>query len=93
VAGPVEALVYLADGRDVDTVMIGGQVVVQDGRVTSLNREEIAARLKENASQKPTAEEVRKAEVIAEVIPYIKEFYREWATYEVQPHYRYNSSA
>jgi 5-methylthioadenosine/S-adenosylhomocysteine deaminase len=93
VAGPVEALVYLASGRDVDTVIIGGQVVVRDGRVTSLNREEVTARLKEDASREPSVEDVRKSEIIAGVIPHIEEFYKEWGVAEMQPHYRFNTRA
>jgi len=38
---PVTTLVRFASGVDVETVMIGGQVVVEDGRVTTLDEEAV----------------------------------------------------
>jgi len=38
---PASHLVYAADGSDVKTVIIGGQVVMEDSRLISMNLEEI----------------------------------------------------
>jgi cytosine/adenosine deaminase-related metal-dependent hydrolase len=40
---PVHQLVYHATGADVDTVLVGGEVVVRDGRVTSVDVDEVMA--------------------------------------------------
>jgi len=46
---PVSALVSAATGKDVDTVVIGGKVVVQGGRCLTLDEERILAEARERA--------------------------------------------
>lgn len=49
-SNPVSTLVYAATGADVDTVVIGGQVVVQNGRVLTLDEERILREASERAA-------------------------------------------
>jgi cytosine/adenosine deaminase-related metal-dependent hydrolase len=46
---PVSTLVYAASGTDVDTVVIAGQVVVQDGQVLTLDEERVLRDARERA--------------------------------------------
>lgn len=87
---PLEAVIYLANKQDVDTVIIGGQVVVQNGQALLLDRSETSAKLKENASRKPTIDEIKKNEQISKIVAYVSEFYRDWNSGVLEPHYRYN---
>jgi len=41
---PMRTLVHVASGRDCDTVMVGGRVVVEGGRVVGVDEEELAHR-------------------------------------------------
>lgn len=43
---PMRTLVHVASGRDCDTVMVGGKVVVEGGRVVGVDEEELAYRAK-----------------------------------------------
>jgi 5-methylthioadenosine/S-adenosylhomocysteine deaminase len=48
---PLAALVYSARGSDVRTVIVGGEIVVKDGTVTTLDEEEVLARARERANR------------------------------------------
>jgi 5-methylthioadenosine/S-adenosylhomocysteine deaminase len=48
---PLAALVYSARGSDVRTVMVGGEIVVKDGAVTTLDEEEVLARARKRAGR------------------------------------------
>jgi cytosine/adenosine deaminase-related metal-dependent hydrolase len=48
---PVSTLVYAASGTDVDTVVIAGQVVVQDGQVLTLDEERVLRDARERAQE------------------------------------------
>jgi guanine deaminase len=50
-ADPVKALVYAETGAAVDTVLVDGRVVVERGRVTTMNEERIHARAQEAADR------------------------------------------
>jgi 5-methylthioadenosine/S-adenosylhomocysteine deaminase len=48
---PLAALVYSARGSDVRTVIVGGETVVKDGTVTTLDEDEVLARARERANR------------------------------------------
>lgn len=48
---PLAALVYSARGSDVRTVIVGGEIVVEDGTLTTLDEEEVLARARERADR------------------------------------------
>ena len=50
-ADPVKALVYAETGAAVDTVIVDGRVVVERGRVTTVDEERIYARAQEGADR------------------------------------------
>jgi 5-methylthioadenosine/S-adenosylhomocysteine deaminase len=54
-ADPVNALVYAETGASVDTVLVGGRVVVEGGRVTTVDEARIYARAKEAAERQHRA--------------------------------------
>jgi 5-methylthioadenosine/S-adenosylhomocysteine deaminase len=53
-ADPVTALVYAETGASVDTVLVGGRVVVEGGRVTTVDEDRILARAQEAADRQRT---------------------------------------
>src|SRR5438876_103290 len=50
-ADPIKALVDGASGRDVDTVMVDGKVLVQGGRTTRVNEDEVYAKARQATEQ------------------------------------------
>ncbi|CAG8935582.1 unnamed protein product [Penicillium salamii] len=48
---PVSAIVYTATGRDVDTVVVDGKVVVQNGALLTMNEEEIVQEAKKRSKE------------------------------------------
>ncbi|MEW5725334.1 MAG: amidohydrolase [Thermodesulfobacteriota bacterium] len=48
---PYSHLVYAADGREVRTVLVDGRVVVEEGRIVSMDLEETKARVREIAAR------------------------------------------
>jgi cytosine/adenosine deaminase-related metal-dependent hydrolase len=48
---PVSAIVYTATGRDVDFVVVDGQVVVQDGRLLTMDETEIVEEAKRRSRE------------------------------------------
>ena len=88
---PVDALIYRGKIRDVDTVMIGGEVVLQAGKFSGINKEEIIRQLREQLAQplEPTVVETRG--MVQRLMPYVKRFYGTWHLGDGLPHYRYNS--
>lgn len=91
VAGPVDAIVYLASGRDVDTVIIDGRVVVEGGRVFSLDEDDISQRFFDELMRQPTPDEQRQAEIAEALVPHVEDFYRDWPLPRTTPYNLYQS--
>ena len=88
---PVPAVLHRARGAAVDTVMVGGRVVVRDGEIATLDRraalDELARTLE--APLRPHEEERRK--LAAELLPHVREYYaREYDPAMGLAAYRYN---
>ena len=75
---PVEMLLRRASRQHVRHVMMGGDWVVQDGRIMRVNEEEIAAALADQLSHNDAATlRARNAAAVA-VAPYLRRFYATW---------------
>ena len=88
---PVAAVVHRARGAAVDTVMVGGRVVVRDGEIATVDRraalDELARTLE--APLRPHEEERRR--FAAELLPHVREYYaREYDPAMGLAAYRYN---
>jgi cytosine/adenosine deaminase-related metal-dependent hydrolase len=88
---PVDALVYRAKTRDVDTVMIDGVVVLQGGRFTGVNEAEVTRELREQLSRPLEPGVVETRQMVQRLMPYVRQFYGDWQAVGGNPHYRYNS--
>ena len=89
---PVDVLMYRANSRHVDTVMVGGQIVVQDGRVVTVNEEEIGQRLAESVSRPRTETELAVASAMDVLKAAVKKYYAGWTEQpELKPFYKVNS--
>jgi cytosine/adenosine deaminase-related metal-dependent hydrolase len=87
----VDALVYRARGTDVDTVIVDGEVILQNKTFTRLDKEDIAARLRESLGGPPQPHEVRRAELGRRLLPYAQRFFADDRPLDRgAPHYYYN---
>jgi len=67
---PVTALVYAETGASVDTVLVGGQVVVEHGRVTTVDEDRIFARA-QDAADRQRAQSAQARAVAERLAPYV----------------------
>jgi cytosine/adenosine deaminase-related metal-dependent hydrolase len=88
-ADPLELLVYRAEARDVDVVLVGGRVVVEGGRVTTLDEEALGREL---AAQLSTARRSEERSALVEgLMPHLERYYADWVKGPLVPYTVYNS--
>jgi cytosine/adenosine deaminase-related metal-dependent hydrolase len=89
---PIETLLYRGLGRHVHTVMVNGRVVVEDGRLLTLDEEAVGARLAEAASRPRTEKETELVRMMDELRRHVVRYYEGWTReVETSPFYRVNS--
>jgi len=71
----VDAVLLRAKAEGVETVMIGGEVVMQDRRFTRLDREAVLAELAAQLAVPLKPEELRRRELARDVLPHLRDFY------------------
>lgn len=84
-----------ADSGDIETVMVHGRVLMEDGRVTVVDEALVRERFAEAVTERvyrPTAQVQRWAELGSLVEPYLPDFYRPWYETPVEAAYVYNAS-
>ena len=69
-ADPVKALVYAETGAGVDTVLVDGRVVVERGRVTTVDEDRIYARAQE-AADRQRAQSAQRVGARRALAPYV----------------------
>ena len=89
----VDALLYRGKARHVDTVIIGGEVVLRNGRFTRINKEDVLRELKDRFSRPLETSVVETRQMVEQLLPHVERFYQSWRPEEGPPHYRYNSRA
>lgn len=87
----VDVVLARASGRDIDTVMIDGEIFLRDGKHTRINKAEIVAEIRESLTRELNPEETEQRKLADELNPHVLEFYRRWPMPEMKPYYTYNS--
>ncbi len=89
---PVDVLLYRGLGRHVRTVMVAGRIVVQDGRVLTLDEASIGRRLATAASRPRTDAEKEFVRVMDVLKGHVIEYYKGWSEEpRFDPFYKVNS--
>ncbi len=90
---PLDALVQRAKTQHVDAVYVGGELVVEKGRFTKVDRDETLERIARALAAPRTEAENHRRWLRRQVFPHVKAFYRHYLDDEGarQPFYR-NSS-
>ena len=86
----IDALVYRGKGLDVDTVMVDGEVLLQDKKFLKIDKTDVTARLKESLARELTEREVNAARLSQDILPYINRWFSEWDLESGEGHYSYN---
>ena len=90
----LDVLLDRATGSDLETVMIAGRIVLDDGRFTTVDEQRILADFAEAGGERlwvATEQGRSEAQLAANVEPYVLDFYREWALRPLTPAYNYNA--
>ena len=85
-----DAFVYRAKGTDVDTVIIDGEVVMENRKHLRFNKDEVLAQLREAALQSPTVQDRERAELYQRCRPVCVEFLNQYLEQEWAPQYLLN---
>lgn len=88
-ADPLALVCYRASAGDVDTVLVAGDVVVEDGRVTTIDEHAIAEELAAHLDAREVPAE--NVEMVEALLPHVEAYYERWELEEVEPYTRYNS--
>ena len=88
----LDALVARARSRDVDTVIIGGEPVLQDRSFTQLDEEGIRNEIGEALRGPLPADVAERRRLSIEIEPYIRRFYADWDV-PTDSYHPYNSVA
>jgi 5-methylthioadenosine/S-adenosylhomocysteine deaminase len=75
---PIDVLLYRGSGAHVHTVMVSGRVVVEAGKVLTIEEEAIAAHLAEAASRPRTENERKLVRAIDELKRHVIRYYGGW---------------
>jgi 5-methylthioadenosine/S-adenosylhomocysteine deaminase len=88
---PVDLLLYRGRREHVDAVVVGGEVLIEDGQLKRVKKDRILDELRADAernSQLPYREARRLMQAIR---PYVRQYYDTWFRQRGEPHYYYNS--
>ena len=90
---PLDVILDRASASDIDSVMVAGRLVLDEGRITSVDEPALRSRLSEAAERLlggagPDSEAVGLGD---EVEPYVFDFYRPWTSCPVEPAAAYNA--
>ena len=89
----VEAVVYRGRGSDVDTVIVDGEVVMQDRRLTKVDKQQLYRELKLALDRPLTPEESERKQLGRELAPHVKQFLEGTLPRDLTPHTVYNAKS
>ena len=73
-----DAIIALGVGDDVDTVLVAGEVVVEDGKVTTVDEEAVVREIAADAAKPLDPEFKSDVEFAREIRPHVEKYYAEW---------------
>jgi cytosine/adenosine deaminase-related metal-dependent hydrolase len=86
---PLELIVLRAAARDVRSVLVGGRLVCDQGRILGFDEPAVARELAERLDRQPYPGEA--ASTIAALLPHLDAYYRAWEQPARRPFIEYNS--
>ena len=87
----VDAVVHRGRGIDVDTVMVDGEIVMQDRRLTKVDKEGLFRELKSALDRPLDPAEQERRDLGTQLIPHVQQFLEGTLPSDVKPHAIYNA--
>lgn len=88
----IEAVVHRGKVSGVDTVLVAGEPVLQEGRITHVDKAAVLAELAKTLRQPLSQEEVQRQQLARAVFPHVQRFYDGWLDEQArEPFYRPSS--
>jgi 5-methylthioadenosine/S-adenosylhomocysteine deaminase len=90
----LDAVIQRAKMEGVQTVIVAGEIVYQDGKFTRLDRDAALRQLSEILKRPLSGEEIERRRLAKAVFPFVKAFYDGYCDLDAYaPYYRQNSRA
>ena len=86
----MELILYRGRREDVDLVLVGGEVVVENGRATRMTRDRVIGELRADA-ERANASYRETRRLMQAVKPHVRQYYDQWFRDRGTPHYHVNS--
>jgi len=88
---PLHLLLLRAKAVDVDTVLVGGQVVLQDGMPTKFDLHQVEAELAAQLEAQPPKQQ--HLDLVAALRPHLVDWYTNWEQPKLEPYAAFNSKS
>jgi hypothetical protein len=82
-------LLTRAAARDVETVFVGGKVVLREGKPLHIDVAAAGAALADTLEATPFPQEAE--EMVQALLPHLKAYYRQWEEEDLEPYITYHS--
>jgi cytosine/adenosine deaminase-related metal-dependent hydrolase len=89
--GVLQSILWMSKSSHVDTVLIGGQVVMRDGQLIGIDVEALEKEVLSQARSEPDPEQRERSYLVAKLEPHLADFYQDWWPEGQVPYYGYNS--
>lgn len=89
--GIAEVFIHRAKGIHVNTAVIGGRVVMQNRRFLTVDVDQVYEEVRRRAESGPAAEQMKQAQMLQRVKPYLHRWYQGWEQLDFEPFYVLNS--
>jgi cytosine/adenosine deaminase-related metal-dependent hydrolase len=86
-----EIFIHRAKGIHVNTVIVGGRVVMEDRKFLTLDVDQLYKEVREQAKKGISPEQRKFAENLQKIKPYYHKWYEGWEKYDFEPYYVMNS--
>jgi 5-methylthioadenosine/S-adenosylhomocysteine deaminase len=87
----VDAVIHRGRSVDVDTVIVNGEVVMENHRLIRIDKERLLMELKTALGRPLQPHEQERRDLSRQLQPHLREFYLGTMNDVVRPHYHYNS--
>lgn len=87
---PIDLLLYRGKREHVDAVLVAGEVLLENGRLTKVDKAKVLDELRADAARARAMVKPEVRELVDALRPYIERYYASWFRERGAPHYHYN---
>jgi cytosine/adenosine deaminase-related metal-dependent hydrolase len=87
----IDILINRANGRDVNTVIVNGEIIIEDKKFCTIDIDYLFKEIRKQASKRYNDKRNRDAEMLKKIKPYYQNWYSDWVKNDFYPFYSINS--